>query len=64
MIFGTPGEPVATSRCSAAESSMKPAITPPWMAGNNGLPMLSLLAGRRNSSSSPTREHSTPINPA
>jgi hypothetical protein len=24
---------------------MKPAMTPPWIAGNKGLPMLSLLAG-------------------
>ncbi|MNP69432.1 hypothetical protein D3C76_1655280 [compost metagenome] len=64
MIFGTPGDPVNTNRCSAAANSMKPAITPPWIAGNNGFPMLSLFAGSLNSNSSPTREHSTPISRA
>ena len=65
LIFtGSPGVPVKISKCRAAASSMKPAITPPWMAGNKGLPMLSLFAGSLNSSSSPTREHSIPISPA
>nr|BFE95180.1 hypothetical protein GCM10020185_57160 [Pseudomonas brassicacearum subsp. brassicacearum] len=61
MIFGMPGVPVAINRCTAAASSMKPAMTPPWMAGSKGLPMLSLLAGRRNNKSSPWRVHWTPM---
>ncbi|MNN72767.1 hypothetical protein D3C81_1888300 [compost metagenome] len=53
MIFGIVALSVKISRYRAADSSMKPAITPPWIAGSNGLPMLSLLAGKQNSRSSP-----------
>ncbi|MNH36277.1 hypothetical protein D3C79_970500 [compost metagenome] len=53
MIFGIAALSLKISRYSAADSSMKPAITPPWIAGSNGLPILSWLAGRQNSRSSP-----------
>lgn len=60
MIFGRCGMLMKVSRCNIAACSMKPAITPPWMAGRVGLPMLSLFAGRRKTMSSPRRRHSMP----